>query len=118
MKRTIGVQFLISVEDLAHFLEFLRISERYYNVEAVRITNPYLLTSPPPPVTVDMLLTVGWFNANKFENESTAASASCFSSASDALNQFGIRSREGPRVVQPSGFVRWWRNFRKRFLPF
>lgn len=119
MKRTIGVQFVMNVSDLADFLEFLRTSERYYNVDAIRIANPYLLTTPPPPVTVDMLLTIGWFNRKVVdEPSSTTASASSFGSASEALTTFGIRSGDRTQIVQATGFKRWWRGFRRKWLPF
>lgn len=118
MKRTVGAQFVMSLPDLVDFLETLRTSDQYYNVEALRISNPYLLTSPPPPVTVEILFTVGWFNRDKLETATATTSAASFSNASDALSNFGIRARLEAKAAQTSGFTRWWRNFRKRYLPF
>lgn len=118
VKRTVGAQFVMSLEDLARFLEILRTSERYYNVEAIRITNPYLLTSPPPPVTVEMLLTLGWFNKVQFENQSASASASTYSSPTEALSSFGLQTRQRMQMKRATGFKAWWQRFRKNWLPF
>lgn len=118
VKRTVGARFVIALGDLVSFLEQLRSAERYYAVEAIRVSNPYLMTSPPPPVTVEMLLTLARFDAQKLEAVPAAsASASSYASPMEALNTFGIRQGE-IRMPQQSGFQRWWRNFRKRYLPF
>jgi hypothetical protein len=118
IERTVGVNMHISAKDLANLLEKLRSAERYYNVKAIKIANPYLLTNPPPPLQVEMIFSVAWFNQRQMETQTGAATAATFATAEHAFSAFGINPIMRREVAPTSGFTRWWRNFRKTWLPF
>ncbi len=54
--RTVGLQFVMKYADLAAFIESLRVSDRYFNVNAIDIENPYLRWQQEPPLQVWMLI--------------------------------------------------------------
>jgi hypothetical protein len=54
--RTVGFSFTMTPRDLVAFLEELRLSDRYFHVDGLRIVNTCIACPTEPHYTVDMLL--------------------------------------------------------------
>lgn len=54
---TVGLRFVMRLEDLTKFLDERRLDDRYFTVDAINIQNRYLSWPVAPPVEVRMLLT-------------------------------------------------------------
>lgn len=135
--RTVGLAFMIKLEDLVTFLDKLRMSERYYSVDAISIQNRYLRWQPEPPVEVQMLLTQAEFvppsakpAAGPGEMVAGARGPGALMpgmSPSEMLRQGGFQPRSrGPgdamsdrsRYIPKTKWQRFKRWFRKYFWPF
>lgn len=54
---TVGLRFVMHLEDLTKFLDERRLDDRYFTVDAINVQNRYLRWPVAPPVEVRMLLT-------------------------------------------------------------
>lgn len=111
---TTGVQFRMTLQDLAEFLESLRTEDRYFTVDHIRIANRNL-RDPFAYLEVSMLLTQA-----RYSEESTAAAAApaAGSVRSRMAGLFGGRVvLNEPSIVQQSKSS-WWKRFRRKWLPF
>jgi len=59
--RTIGCSMVIGLDDLVKFIDKLRLSDRYFSIDAISIRNQYLAYPYEPPVEVQLLLTQASF---------------------------------------------------------
>ncbi len=55
--QTVGVRFTISARDLTRMLDELRQERRYFSVEAIRVSYPYIAYNVEPQLNVSLLLT-------------------------------------------------------------
>lgn len=61
--QTLGLSFTMTSKDLVNFLEEnLRLADRYFNVDALRISYDYIAYPNEPHLNVEMLLTQAMFN--------------------------------------------------------
>jgi len=125
--RTTGLQFKIPLRDLIRFLEDFYVQSRYFNIDALAITNRNLLTQGEPQLNVDMVLTQAGFIREAFEegrggNLASGPGARArgggggggdIASVLQSLRR-GNSGDEQERVQQRS----WWQNFRRKYLPF
>jgi hypothetical protein len=54
--QTVGLQFTVSTKDLVKMLDDLRTGDRYFSVDALKITYPYIAYNVEPQLQVSMLL--------------------------------------------------------------
>lgn len=59
--QTAGLSFTITMRDFVNFMEQLRTADRFWTVEALKITYPYVAYPTEPQLQVDMLLTQAGF---------------------------------------------------------
>lgn len=102
-RQTTGLEFTISMRNLAAFLEKLRIAKEYYKVEAIFLSN-LALRNPNPNVSVQMLLTTAVYNMR--EPEVTPAKS--------GSSGFGGGGRNAPVDEEDEGT--WWSNFKRNVL--
>ena len=124
-KRTVGLDFTMTMDQLVNFLDTLGRDQRYYNVDAIRIVNRQLRVPYAPPLEVQMLLTQARFLSDEEQRDAPAAQpAQTGATASPGEGQFAdFRSLfgrpddddddwNGPRGGPPSR--PWW----ERLWPF
>jgi hypothetical protein len=81
---TSGVSFTMPAETLVRFLEQLRTADRYYNVESIKLSWPYLAMQTEPQLQVSMVLTMAKFKARPASATARAPGAGGASGASAA----------------------------------
>lgn len=92
--QTVGLRFTMTARDLVRFLESLRQETRYFTVDAIRVTYPYISYSGEPQLNVRLLLTQANYRAPK---EAGAGPAGAAGAAPGAA--FGPGG--GPMVIPP-----------------
>ena len=55
--QTVGLQFTIATKDFVKMMDDLRTGDRYFSVDALRVTYPYIAYNVEPQLQVSMLLT-------------------------------------------------------------
>jgi hypothetical protein len=76
--QTVGLQFTISTKDFVKMLDDLRTGDRYFSVDALKITYPYIGYNVEPQLQVSMLLSQTKYRKafiDKSEGEPGAATA-------------------------------------------
>jgi hypothetical protein len=102
-RQTTGLEFTISMRDLAAFLEKLRIAKEFNQVEAIFLSN-LTLRNPNANVSVQMLLTTAVYNVR--EPEVTPAKS--------GGSRFGDGRENSPADEEDE--VTWWSNFKRNVL--
>jgi len=128
--RTVGLRFVMHLEDLTKFLDERRTDERYFTVDAINVQNRYLRWPVAPPVEVRMLLTQADFLA-PMGHVAGAPGGQPDSPARPSMREgmtpqeilmqqgFGKgRTREGRRNIPKTRWQRFARWFRRYFWPF
>lgn len=97
--RRLGLRFQIKTKELVAFLEKLRTEKRYFTVDAMRITYPYISNPNEPELFVEMLLSQAAYA--KPSGNFLASPASMGPGQTDAKNafaqSFGSRRSMGGR---------------------
>ena len=75
LAQTAGVQFTISAKDLVKMLDDLRTGDRYFTVDALKITYPYIAYNVEPQLQVSMLLSQARYRKVFVENSEAAQGA-------------------------------------------
>ncbi len=57
IKRTIGLAFTMELGDFAELMEQLRTADNYFNVDALKLSYPYIAYEVRPQIEIEMLLT-------------------------------------------------------------
>jgi len=76
--QTIGLQFIIATKDFTKMMDDLRTGDRYFSVDALKITYPYIAYNVEPQLQVSMLLSQTRYRKafiEKSETEQSAAGA-------------------------------------------
>lgn len=136
LERTVGLHFFMDLKDLVKFLDELRLSDRYYNVNGLRIQNRMMISAAEPPVEVEMLLTQAQYTPPKAAETpagapggpggpagpAMAGGAPAFGpgqmTAEQMLAQRGFQRRPREQEAPPTRLQRIGRWFRKYFWPF
>jgi len=84
--RRLGLRFQMKAKELVAFLEKLRTEKRYFTVDAMRVTYPYLSNPNEPELFVEMLLSQAAYA--KPSGNFLASSSSMASGPTDAKNAF------------------------------
>lgn len=130
---TTGLHFSMNYKDLVEFMDELRLSPRFFSVDALSIQNQYLRWPIEPPVQVRMLLTQAVFNPPRVKPAGQAEGPpgqpptpgapvlTTGVSPTEVLSAQGFptnrRQMDGRR--QPlTRTQRYWRTFKKYFWPF
>ncbi len=94
--RKIGLRFQIKTKELVGFLEKMRTDKRYFTVEAMRITYPYISNPAEPELFVELLVSQAAYA--KPSGNFLASPASMAPGKTDAKNAFA-QSFGGARKV-------------------
>lgn len=130
--RTVGLAFSMEFNDLARFLERLELEdERFMNVNAFRITNPNLLTSGPPQLSVEMLITFAIYKDDTPGQDLPDAPDAGFrpqaprtagtggdGDVQDMLAALQLRRAEQGGAAEQRRELTWWQRWRPYIWPF
>jgi len=127
--RTVGLQFQMSLDNLARFLKSFYGEDRYFNINSIRITNTNLLSRSQPQLEVEMVLTQAGFleeNAKEGKGSTPVKTASggggkaeLTSNADKMLKRLKLRGGinlggKGGKSRPRAGGRSWW----QKYLPF
>lgn len=113
-ERTVGVRWDIRMEDLVKFIDQLRGANRYFRIEALRISNRQLLQADPV-LKVEMLLTQAYFVPTKARSGAETELKEETTSVLQSLFGGGGASSGPPEEEEEES---WWQWFRRNWLPF
>lgn len=112
--QTVGLTFTMTPKDFVELMEKLRLEDRYFSVDGLRVINPCIACPTEPNYTIDMLLT----QAQYIEGQKAAAAPV---TARDAANMSvtpmnnSRRNREPP-PPEPGMFGKAWKWFKRTVL--
>ncbi len=116
--QTVGLQFTIATRDLVKMLEDLRMSDRYFCVDGIKITYPYIAYNVEPQLQVQMLLSQAFYRRQFVEGGGAAGGGAAGpAGVSPELVAFRRPSEvERAPVVEPGVFGKAWRWFKQNIL--
>ena len=110
--RTVGVRLRASLDNFVDMLSELREADRWFHVDGLRISQPFIAQRGSPPVlNVEMLLTQASY-VPRPDDERTGGAAGL---SMAALQQQGAPARRTERE-EPSAISQWWTWFRRNVL--
>ena len=123
----VGIAFAMEMEDLVKFLEKLRTSDKYFNVEAIKVTHPYIMMKYEPLMEVELFLLRAHPKADAVPGAPGALGQGLLASAGPlgAPGALGMSARrsllsddgdEGIVVPEPTGFGKFWKWFKRTVL--
>lgn len=129
---TVGAQFTIRMDKLAQFLDDLQRANRYFSVDALSIQNTNLIAWYDPPLQVRILVTQAQLPPEVVQAVTGGGDGPVAAGAAPAvgvatpgktlaeLMRDMQRSQSGgdASAPKPGGFSRWWKDFRRQWLPF
>ena len=89
--QTVGVQFSITAKDLVKMMDDLRTGDRYFTVDAIKVTYPYIAYKVEPQLQVSMLMSQAFYRKPFIEKSENSAGAA-------GVGQPGM----GPAAVVPA----------------
>jgi hypothetical protein len=120
--QTVGMSFTITAKNLVALLEEkVRLADRYFNVNAIRITYPYIAMNVEPNLQVEMLITQAGFVAQaRGEGDTgTAGPGPGQQQPSDLANVYNTSIRPKAPVApppEPGFFGKAWKWFKRNIL--
>lgn len=127
----VGVAFAMEMEDLVKFMDKLRMSDKYFNVEGIKITHPYIMMKYEPVMQVEMFLVRAHAKADATPGVVAAATGLGAAPGAPALKPPGGASlgtallgtndddENGGRrgaTPEPSGLGKLWKWFKRTVL--
>ncbi len=96
-KQTVGLAFSMGARDLVRFIdEQLRTADRYFTIDGLRITYPYIAYNVDPQLNVEMLLTMA-----RYEPRQAPAAPEQLAAAQGAPGVPGMIGVAPPGMMQP-----------------
>lgn len=130
-KQTIGLSFSINARDFVRLVDDqLRTADRYFTIDALRITYPYIAYNMDPQLNVEMLVSMARYRPREETvggapgqtGDAPAAGVAPPGSmpprASQVFNDQGMRDRPRAQqqVVEPGFFGKMWKMFKRYVL--
>ncbi len=111
--RTVGVKLRTTLDNLVDMLNELREADRWFHVDGMRISQPFIAQRGGPPVlNVEMLLTQASYVPRPDEERTGGAAGLSMA----ALQQQGAPARRTAAAQEPSAISQWWTWFRRNVL--
>ena len=121
--QTVGLNFTMTARDLVRFLESLRQEQRYFTVDALRVTYPYISYAGEPQLNVRLLLTQANYRP---PHEESAPGAAVAGAPGAAFGPGGSPMVIPPREIDPDRITvkpeelgpvgRFWKWFKRTVL--
>ncbi len=114
--QTVGLQFTISAKDLVKMMDDLRTGDRYFSVDALKITYPYIAYNVEPQLQVSMLLSQAWYR-KPFVEKSESGQGAGGAAKPDAGASAMVPPRPpAPPVEEPGALGTAWKWFKNNIL--
>jgi hypothetical protein len=94
-KQVVGVQMTMPMSKFIDFMDEMYMKDRYFNVEAFRLSNRTLRTTYDPPVTVDLLFTQAAYIDNTAAVVAAAAGTGKTPAAAGAVQKGVLKLKSG-----------------------
>lgn len=118
--QTLGAQFTIPSRDLVKMFEELRMADRYFSVDGMKITYPYIAYNVEPQLQVQMLLTQANYRKQFVEGSDKADAAAPGAPGGAPADGFAALQRptdvQRAPVAEPGVFGKAWRWFKQNVL--
>lgn len=131
--RTMGLAFTMSSRDLVAFIEEqFRLANRYFNIDGIRITYPYIAYNAEPQLQVEMLVTQANYAGRPSGSPppamqpgtmaappgmpGTAADVYAASGIPETPESFASRRQQQEPQPEPGMFGRAWKWFKRHYL--
>ena len=113
--RTAGLDMYMYMRHVVHFLEYLRRQKRYFHVDAIHLSNPYIAEQAEPYMRVKLLLTQAVYTGESQADQAGAGSAKSL------FNMTAPRAGAKPPlpIAKPeelTGFGKAWKWFKRNIL--
>ncbi len=106
--QTMGVAFTMTMKDFSNYLKELRLADRYFSVEGLRITYPYIGYNVEPQLQVEMLLSqANYMPRPEKQRQGRAALRKTSNSDND-----GSEARKKKRKKELGIFAKAWKLFK------
>ncbi|MBX3177297.1 MAG: hypothetical protein KF886_08055 [Candidatus Hydrogenedentes bacterium] len=125
----LGVSFVIEVKDFVGMIEKFRAADRYFNIEGMKVTHPYIAVRYEPRLEVEMFIVrtkpkesflAGTVAAGgPASNVQQAFSAFSAGGGAPLQNPFRLQGDDDEEYVrepEPTGVARAWRWFKRTVL--
>jgi hypothetical protein len=119
----VGLAFNMEMEDLVKFLDKMRMSDKYFNVEAIKVSHPYIMMKYEPVMDVEMILRRARPTASGTPIEGGGAAVSGAPAAPPLLGGLGGARRSATTSdddegvePEPTGFGKFWKWFKRTVL--
>jgi hypothetical protein len=121
--QTVGLRFTITTRDLVRMLENLRQESRFFTVDSLRITYPYIAYAVEPQLDVRMLLSQADYVKQKDEEPGAATLGTPGAPGAPGMpgrpllaGNIPVREQKSTPAVEPSAIYRFWVWFRRNVL--
>jgi len=116
--RTVGVECVMTMRDLAKLMDDMRTADRYFNVNAIKITYPYIAYNVEPQLNVSMIISQANYLKRKVEQSERAAAPGSGGPGGPGMPP-GVTGR--PQVQQvtaeePNAISKAWKWFKNNIL--
>jgi hypothetical protein len=124
----VGLAFNMEMEDLVKFLDKLRMSDKYFNVEAIKVSHPYIMMKYEPLMEVELILRRARPKASGVPVAGGAAPGlQAPGTAPGVPPLLGGQGSAGPSAMaddedeepvepEPTGFGKFWKWFKRTVL--
>ncbi|NLV40187.1 MAG: hypothetical protein GXY15_03030 [Candidatus Hydrogenedentes bacterium] len=120
--QTLGAQLTIPARDLVKMFEELRMADRYFSVDGMKITYPYIAYNVEPQLQVQMLLTQANYRKQFVEGSDKADAAAPGAPGAPGAAPAGFAALQRPTDVQrepvaePGAIGKAWKWFKRTVL--
>lgn len=116
--RTMGVECVMSMRDLAKLMDDIRTADRYFSVNAIRISYPYIAYNVEPQLNVSMIITQANYLKRKVQQSERTAAPAAGGPAGPGMPP-GMAARPQVQlapVAEPGAISKAWKWFKNNIL--
>ena len=123
----VGLAFNMEMEDLVKFLDSLRMSDKYYNIEGIKVSHPYIMMKYEPLMEVELILLRARPKAGATPGAVGAPGLQAPGAPGTVPLPGGVANRRAPAAPsaneddvpvapEPTGFGKFWKWFKRTVL--
>ena len=116
----VGLAFNMEMEDLVKFLDQLRMADKYFSVEGIKISHPYIMMKYEPLMEVELFLLRAQPKVSDAPVAGGLQAAGTTAGATSLLGgSMNLRSPiadDEPVAPEPTGFGKFWKWFKRTVL--
>ncbi|HOQ90289.1 MAG TPA: hypothetical protein PLO53_04555 [Candidatus Hydrogenedentes bacterium] len=116
--KTVGIECVMTMRDLAKLMDDMRTADRYFSVNAIKITYPYIAYNVEPQLNISMIVSQANYLKRKVEQSEKAAAPAAGGPAGPGMPP-GVAGRpqvQQAPVEEPSAVSKAWKWFKNNVL--